>query len=717
MHSDAIKPGQVIRDLRQQKGLSQADLAKHLGVSKSLVSMVENGTRRLSQEEADALASLLELPEDLIRLSMGHLPDDVERTLPQHAALVTTAVRQAAEEYATRLGDGLDAKWRQRCVTTTEPRPEPLSAGFEGTIRAGKNSTTYRAHSYHTKVPPEAIVPLIEHYTSPGDIVLDPFGGSGMTGVAALRAGRHALLSDVSPAAVHISRNYVTPCDPALLTEAGERLYRAVRSTMNSLYDVVGSDGSRMTVEHTVWSDVYQCPSCREQWTFWEATAQEIGREAAREIPCPRCRVGHAKRDLVWVREEPVATSTSGVTGRKQDKHEPTAAELKLIAKAAAMPIPYWTPRADFGRDREMWRASHGVMGIRTVSDFYTPRNLHALAALRHFILQEPDVRLRDALLFAFTGCVNRASRRYQWNEKRPTNVMTGTLYISSLRYEWNVWSLFSRKLADVTRYYAGFPRTEAQAEVVMASATNLGHVPDSSVDFVFMDPPFGSNIFYADSSLLWEGWLGRMTSLTDEIVVNQHVQTADGGKTVTRYSDLLRQSFSEVHRVLKPGARAVLAFSNTDDKVWEAIRIAVEAAGFEVENAAVLDKVQHSIKGVQGSLGNERVTRLDLLLTLRGRVAETQRQASPAPTRSQIVDLTTQCLDQAAPASVATDHVYTAVVQTLLKDGASVQGVGMSEVEAALAEVATRSRDGQWRRVRHTPAEPPTGGGPGSLQ
>ena len=56
---------------------------------------------------------------------------------------------------------------------------------FVADIREGKNDPIYNAHSYHTKVPPRAIIPYILHYTEPGDIILDPFCGSGMTGVAA----------------------------------------------------------------------------------------------------------------------------------------------------------------------------------------------------------------------------------------------------------------------------------------------------------------------------------------------------------------------------------------------------------------------------------------------------------------------------------------------------------------------------------------------------
>ena len=56
---------------------------------------------------------------------------------------------------------------------------------FAADIKEGKNDPIYNAHSYHTKVPPRSIIPYILHYTQPGDLVLDVFCGSGMTGVAA----------------------------------------------------------------------------------------------------------------------------------------------------------------------------------------------------------------------------------------------------------------------------------------------------------------------------------------------------------------------------------------------------------------------------------------------------------------------------------------------------------------------------------------------------
>jgi len=55
---------------------------------------------------------------------------------------------------------------------------------------------------YPTEKPPELAEVFIRQSTQPGDLVVDCFAGSGSTGVAALRNGRHFLGCDVSPEAL-----------------------------------------------------------------------------------------------------------------------------------------------------------------------------------------------------------------------------------------------------------------------------------------------------------------------------------------------------------------------------------------------------------------------------------------------------------------------------------------------------------------------------------
>src|SRR2546422_2711234 len=124
---------------------------------------------------------------------------------------------------------------------------------FAKDTKVGKNSAIYNAHSYHTKVPPEGIVPYILHYTEPGDLILDPFAGSGMTGVAALMTGRRAILNDLSPAACHIAHNYCTLCDIEALKREFARIVAELQEEFDWLYGTTHDDGTPATIQYTIW--------------------------------------------------------------------------------------------------------------------------------------------------------------------------------------------------------------------------------------------------------------------------------------------------------------------------------------------------------------------------------------------------------------------------------------------------------------------------------
>ncbi len=59
---------------------------------------------------------------------------------------------------------------------------------------------------YPTEKPLSLISRLVEQVTSPGEVVIDPFCGSGVVGVAAAALGREFLLSDLSDEAVSLAR-------------------------------------------------------------------------------------------------------------------------------------------------------------------------------------------------------------------------------------------------------------------------------------------------------------------------------------------------------------------------------------------------------------------------------------------------------------------------------------------------------------------------------
>ena len=117
-------------------------------------------------------------------------------------------------------------------------------AAFNQPIETTKATAIYNMHVYWSKKPHTAIRQYIRHYTKPGDIVLDPFCGSGGTALAALLEGRKAIAIDRSPAATFITKNHCTPVDPDQLREAfGRRSQResSQRSTGSTRPDATAA--------------------------------------------------------------------------------------------------------------------------------------------------------------------------------------------------------------------------------------------------------------------------------------------------------------------------------------------------------------------------------------------------------------------------------------------------------------------------------------------
>jgi DNA modification methylase/predicted RNA-binding Zn-ribbon protein involved in translation (DUF1610 family) len=573
-------------------------------------------------------------------------------------------------------------------------------APFAQPTKAGKNTAVYNAHSYHTKVPPQGIVPYIEHYSEPGDLVLDSFCGSGMTGVAALMTGRHAILNDLSPAAVHIARNYCTPVDVAALRAAFERIKVAVKEEFDWLYGTACDRcGGPATIQYTIWSDVFECGRCGDELVLWDVALDHDSRSVRDEFTCPTCGANWRKPHLHWLRSVPVLTSYEcSICKPKRQEHPTTSTEKRLIAEVESRTIPYWYPTTPFDeQDWEMWRGVHRYQSIGAVSQFFTRRNLLASARIWSEIQNVSELTLRDALEFVFTSGLVLLSKLTRYNlGKRGNGPVTGTLYIASFVTENNVLNLISGKLDDCGRAWEIQPVTDS-AFTMMHSATLLPRCLSSQIDYIFTDPPFGSNIFYADCNLIWEAWLNEgFTDQSQEAVVHlKHRQR----NTLPEYARLMAESFREMYRVLKPGRWASVVFHNSDDRIWETILDATRAAGFEMAEVNAFDKEQLSFKGIRGQKGLERVTNKDIVLNLRkpkpGEQATANGKSYADEAEKSVVEAIAAFLDtDPDPRERTLQGLWNHALFNMLRDG-SVQ-ISMAQVGEMLPHYF-KEVDGCW--------------------
>ena len=502
----------------------------------------------------------------------------------------------------------------------------------------GKTDPLYTAHSYHTKVPHKAIMRYILHYTEPGDVVLDGFAGSGMTGVAAQArqvalkvavsarkaAGlpsphwgmRRTILNDLGPAATFIAANYNLPMDVTAFEREAKRILRELRSELGWMYETKHVDGvTTGRINYTVWSDIFSCPQCAGEITFLEEALDQVTQRVRESFSCPYCSAELTKAQLERlyetyfdkaknsttrrVRRRPVIISYS--VGNAKYQKFPDEDDLAILARIEALPIlpDMPTNKLPFMHMTHQ-RARMESFGITHIHQFYLPRAAQSLGVLWSKAEAVEDVRLRHMLLFLVDQVIwgmSLLERYVPTHYSQVNQYLTGVYYVASHIAECTPWYILDGKLSRLSATFASQPIQASQAYITTASATSLGNLPENSIDYIFTDPPFGENIYYADLNYLVESWYRVWTNAVPEAIID-HAKR----KGLPEYQHLMQRCFEEYYRVLKPGRWMTVIFHNSRNSVWNAIQEAMQAAGFVIADVWTMDKQQGSYRQVTSS-------------------------------------------------------------------------------------------------------------------
>jgi DNA modification methylase len=525
---------------------------------------------------------------------------------------------------------------------------------FTSDISEGKNDPIYNAHSYHTKVPYKAIMKYILHYTNPGDIILDGFSGTGMTGVAAQMCNnpaivkslgydivgedilnlnnkkfskigiRNSILSDLSPAASFISYNYNTPLDIDSFQKESERILRKVEKKLSWMYETnhvtekdsinKSNDIQKGKINYVVWSDVFLCSECSNEIVFFKNAVDQNTKQVMEQFKCKKCgallnknkldRSINVKYDSILhenikqSKKIPVLIKYS--IGSKRFEKQPDNEDFKKIDVINDLEIKKFVPANRMPAGDESRR--NDKVGITHVHHFYTKRNLLILSELLHEI--NSSIYQRPLKLVFQSIVMTLGSNLVRYNMgKRGNGPLSGTLYISSMVAETEILKVFSGKVMDFCK---AFLLKNKSSILSTQSLTDL-NLKENSIDYIFTDPPFGANIMYSELNYIWESWLKVFSNNNKEAIVNK-----TQNKDFSVYQSLMEKCFSQYYKVLKPGRWMTVEFSNSKANIWNAIQEAIQKSGFVIANVAVLDKKQGSFKAVTSTVAVKQ----DLVIT-----------------------------------------------------------------------------------------------------
>ncbi|MBA7489747.1 hypothetical protein ES702_00281 [subsurface metagenome] len=391
----------------------------------------------------------------------------------------------------------------------------------------------YKLHQYWARKPWYIVKECIERFTKPGDIILDPFVGSGITACEALIARRRVIAIDLNPIATLITKvTCYSPVDLCLLRDTFESILGNVQGEISRLYGTNCSQcGHQATIINTIWRDsspyliFYSCKHCNRK-DFKSLDNGDLS------------RIKQVEEFHGWY--------PSGVG-------LPSNADVSKLEQ------------------------------------LFTRRNLEALSVLHNKIQQLDETPLKEVFWLMFSSMLARASKLIFVNNYRLTKKVNPAgvwgekrFWIPEQYVENNVFYYFRERLPKFMKgkresniLIGDYFEEGKTIKILTQSATDLSNVPSNSIDFCFTDPPYGGSIQYLDLSIIWNAWLQFTPDYAEEIIAKE------GG--IKQYQMMLNQAFKEIYRVLRPRKYLCVTFHSSDISVWNTLLIACKEAGFEL--------------------------------------------------------------------------------------------------------------------------------------
>lgn len=389
-----------------------------------------------------------------------------------------------------------------------------------------------RSHPTWYRKPLTGLMELFAE-VRPGDLVVDPFCGSGTPVVAALIHGARVIACDTSPLAILLTRALIRPCNLYTLAAACDRIRAQLRPQSEAAYATA-------------------CPECSSPATIAHVKWQVAGDAAA----TPKS---------VWI---DCACGFSEAVDCPVDEQQRQAI---LASHPPATPHPT--------------RFRDGSVHQRRLDELFTGRNLNLLASLRRAIQAVDDHQLRDALSYAFSAALYPCSRcQITAPGAHPGTALDPHFTIGPLQYEINPLRAFDdayqrfvwckRSLNEVIPFVRVTDSPQRFSENgYEALVMHCGHaeVPDdllSRAGTVFLDPPGVTEAPYLSAADFWACWFGA------------EYETPPAVHDLPETTQLLKR----IHFTAGPECSVSIAFSPQATDIWD-LQEAIRAAGYQVEH------------------------------------------------------------------------------------------------------------------------------------
>ncbi|MGM0582046.1 MAG: DNA methyltransferase [Bacteroidota bacterium] len=428
----------------------------------------------------------------------------------------------------------------------------------------------YAMHKYWGKKPFNIMADFIKKYTKEGEIVLDPFCGSGVSVSEAVFNGRKGIGIDINPSSILITKNVIKTIKSARIIQEFQNIESVVKNKIRELY-IVERNGQEYDGQNFLW----------EQGELTEI----------------RYSNGTRKKHIV----------------------EPNSEDLVKATKISYDSISSFFPNQNFLHNSRI-----NANREKRISDLFTPRNLYALSMIFSEIEKIKEDDLRDFFKFCFTASIGQASKMVfviqrrnktknggnaKQSEKKEIGSWVIGYWMPKDYSENNAWTCFEnrfKKILKAKKEQEKLGQAFLEAEdfnclnnnsdfllVKQPSQDYLGTLPENSIDYILTDPPHGNRIPYLELSLMWNSWIKEKVNFEKEVIVSE---SKDRKKDKVDYNKLMFDVFSESFRVLKTEGHLSFMFNSLNDDAWISSVEMFRKIGFKLE---VIETLGYSANSV----------------------------------------------------------------------------------------------------------------------
>lgn len=415
-------------------------------------------------------------------------------------------------------------------------------------IKADPHPAHYLMHKYWGRKPHNVVSYYISHYTKKGETVLEPFMGSGVTVIEALKLKRNVIGIDLNPMSKFIVENSISKVDVDELEKEYRRIEKNLRDNYSQFY-------------------ITKCPCCGKNSSFvtgvWE------------------------NDKLVRIRGN--CTDHGLFQKDATDFDIDLYKQCSLIRKENDSKLNY--PRQDI---LQYVKRS----GRTRIDELFTDRALIILSDLKNQIESVQDKTIRNTLLFCFTSMLSNVSRMLPGDKEKATyksGWVISKFWTPKIHTERNIFGCLELRYKAIIKGKEEIKDLDSSlANIYTADSSHLNFIKDESIDYIFTDPPYGESIAYFALSQFWNSWISDSVDYENEIIIDPY-RNKDYDDFAKRTADV----YKELYRVLKKNKYLSFTFNNRDLNVWKAVLDACNSVGFSLESIVLQEQAVSS--GTQG--------------------------------------------------------------------------------------------------------------------